>query len=529
MTTHPTLLLTTDGSARSAAQNSTRSRWACRAPLMVAAGLIFIITAFNLIRLVTAPAPRNPWEATEVLEAWRSLRGMPVYELTPAGHSTHVYGALVPWVQGKIFRLVGPNNVSGRMLSVVSGLALVALLAVTMRGESSAWYLLVAGAVILGSNNRSEQYFAENRPDMTALLFGAAGVLLIGLGQERRRWLYVVLGTACLVSGFFFKQTAFIFGAVPLVALVLRWRRPVRSEMILAAVPLAVSASVILALKIVNPTVYHYMIFAPKAFGLDWLRAVRCFWDLLIDSPLFLVLFCECIIFDSASIDRVPRLRWLFAVFAVAIPFSAITAGKVGGAPNSLLPALLAMTAFCALRLPRLFGSLRNLKSPLATRLLAAIFVALLMLMSTFPHMTRSRGWIARANPWDQEYKKAVRLVEMLPGTVICPEDPTIPLYAKGYAGQNIFSEFDTHLVNGEWPAVPPATFLASCQTADYVVEITEYWQKLLTDDLLQSLGFEPAPELAADLSCYRIWRRKPLEPAPILSRTALNETDIAH
>ena len=93
---------------------------------------------------------------------------MPVYELKPDGHSTHVYGALVPWVQGEIFRLVGPNNVSGRILSLVSGLAVVALLALTMRGEKTAWYLVVAGALILGSNNRSEQYFAENRPDMTA-------------------------------------------------------------------------------------------------------------------------------------------------------------------------------------------------------------------------------------------------------------------------------------------------------------------------------------------------------------------------
>ena len=515
-----------DQTSPSAEQPASRTPWVCRAPLLVAAAIICLVSAFNLARLVSAPAPRNPWEATEVIEAWRSFQGMPVYELTQEGHSTHVYGALVPWVQGEIFRLVGPNNVSGRMLSLLSGLAVVALLALTMRGEKSVWYLLVAGALILGSNNRSEQYFAENRPDMTALLFGAAGVLLIGLGQEGRRWLVVAIGTACLVTGFFFKQTAFIFGAVPVAALVLRWRRPERSEIVLAALPLVVSLGVIVALKVVNPTVYHYMIFVPKAFGLDWLRAVRCFWDLLIDSPLFLVLFVECIIFDTRSIERDPRLRWLFAVFAVTIPFSAITAGKVGGAPNSLLPALLAMTAFCALRLPRLFGSLRELKSPLPVRALSGAFVALLMLMSTFPHMTRSRGWIALKNPWDHEYGKAVKLVEKLPGTVICPEDPTIPLYAKGYAGQNIFLEFDTHLVNGEWPAVPPATFVANCRTADYVVDVTEYWQDLLKDDVLESLGFEPAPELAADLSCYRIWRRKPLELAPMSSRTALNETD---
>ena len=271
MTTARTAFSYASGFSRPVARALTRSPWLYRAPLLGAAGLICIVTTFNLFRLAIAPATRNPWEATEVIEAWRSSRGMPVYELAPEGHSTHVYGALVPWVQGQIFRVVGPNNVSGRLLSVISGLAVVALLAVTMRGERSAWYLVVAAALILGSNNRSEQYFAENRPDMTALLFGAAGVLLIAAGQERRRWLLTAIGTACLVTGFFFKQTAFIFGAVPLAALVLHWRRPDRSELILAGLPLAVSVGVILALKIVNPTVYHYMIYVPKAFGLDWI------------------------------------------------------------------------------------------------------------------------------------------------------------------------------------------------------------------------------------------------------------------
>jgi hypothetical protein len=81
MRIHATTRYTTVGSSRSAVQTAIRSSWVCRAPLVVAAGLIFIVTAFNLVRLVTAPAPRNPWEATEVVEAWRSSRGLPVYEL----------------------------------------------------------------------------------------------------------------------------------------------------------------------------------------------------------------------------------------------------------------------------------------------------------------------------------------------------------------------------------------------------------------------------------------------------------------
>src|SRR5580704_8157671 len=100
-------------------------RW----PLFFAAVLICAIGSVNLYRLTSAAAPRNPWESLEVVEAWRSLRGMPVYELPPDGHATHMYGAIVPWVQGEIFRWTGPNNLSGRLLSLGSALFLVTMLA----------------------------------------------------------------------------------------------------------------------------------------------------------------------------------------------------------------------------------------------------------------------------------------------------------------------------------------------------------------------------------------------------------------
>ncbi len=217
-------------------ENPTLVRWIwlSRAPLLLASALIVLLSAYSVSRLATANSPRDPWEATEVLDAWRSLRGLPVYELSPNGHSTHMYGALVPWVQGAIFRWVGPNNISGRILSLISALTAVTILAVTMRGRRSAWFLLIAEAAILGVNYRSGQYFAENRPDMTALMFASAGILLLGYGQENRRGHWVVVGTASLVVGFFFKQTAFIFAVVPLLALILRWRRPTASEFRLA-------------------------------------------------------------------------------------------------------------------------------------------------------------------------------------------------------------------------------------------------------------------------------------------------------
>ena len=171
-----------------------RGLWLCRAPLLAAAAAICLLSGFNLFRLMTAAAPRNPWEAIEIVEAWRSLQGMPVYELSRDGHATHMYGALVPWLQGEIFRWIGPNNVSGRALSLVSALLTVTVIALCMKNGRSLWYLVIGWAAILGVNHRSGHYFAENRPDMPALLFATLAMVLFWCGQERRRGLLFVLG-----------------------------------------------------------------------------------------------------------------------------------------------------------------------------------------------------------------------------------------------------------------------------------------------------------------------------------------------
>src|SRR5262249_2318914 len=270
-------------------------------------------------RLVTARSPRNPWESIEVLEGWRSLRGMPVYELATDGHATHMYGALVPWIQGEIFRWTGPNNISGRLLSLGAAVATVTLLALSVSGRRPVWELAIVWAGILGVNHRSGQYFAENRPDMPALFFAALAVLLMGSGLEARRGLSVVLGTACLALGFFLKQTVTIFAAVPLVALVLRGRRPTGSEIRLALLPPAVIGGVILGLKVLSPAVYHYMVEVPGAYAIDWPRVAKFAWELLLDSPLFLVLLGEWIVFDGGSLRADPRVLWLMAILAVAV------------------------------------------------------------------------------------------------------------------------------------------------------------------------------------------------------------------
>jgi hypothetical protein len=494
------------------------AHWSLRAPLLVAAVLIGLISASNIGRHLQARAPRDSWEAIEVMEAWRSLRGLPVYDLSPDGHATHFYGALVPWVQGEIFRWVGPNNVSGRVLTFVSALATIALIAVATRVKGSAWLPIVVCAALLGLNHRSGQYFVANRPDMTALFFATAAVMLMGLGVEKRRGGLVVASAACLIVGFFFKQTAAAFAAVPPIALTLRGRRPRRAEVLWALLPMAAVVGVILYLRAFCPAVYYYMIEVPGSYRIEWFRVLDGLaWRMLLASPLFLILVGEWLAADRGSLRDDPRMPWVVAVLAVAIPSSAAAYGKYGGATNSLLPALLAMIAFCALRIPTALHRLEGRVASRFARTLLGSFAAVLLFLTAFPRLQ----FMTDLPPWNTGYDKVVASVSGLRGTVVCPEDPTIPMYAKAHAGRALAAELDSHAAHGGWPDTVPETVVDEVRRADFLVDIRESWDDQLAERDLRRLGLEPADDLMPDVSSYRLWRRAAAAGARGTERTA--------
>ena len=317
----------------------------------------------------------------------------------------------------------------------------------------------------------------------------------------------VALGTIVLIAGFFFKQTVSILAAVPWLVLAMRWRKPSRSEAIAASIPLFAMALVPVILKLESPAVYHYMMEVPGAYRINWPRAVKFFWEMLLDSPLFLVLLGDWIVTARQTQERDPRMPWLLATLALTIPFAAISHAKVGGWPNSLLPALLAMTGFCVLRLPSVLRRVERIDSSRLRRAALGVFLAVLLLMTTFPHLTREHSLIIPRSPWDRDYHEAVAVARTLPGTVVCPEDPTIPLYASQYVGRNLFSEKDARADRGNWPRAMPEPVLAELAGADYVLDVTNYWGENVDETLLEELGYEGVSIRSLDPACYRVWR----------------------
>jgi hypothetical protein len=322
----------------------------------------------------------------------------------------------------------------------------------------------------------------------------------------------VIAGTGCLVAGFFFKQTAAIAAAVPLVALMLHGRRPTFTQALFAVFPLAVMVGLIQGMKVANPAMYRAMIVMPRAFGLNHTGTLRVAMELLIDYPLFAVAVADWVKHDPRPLRAQPRMLWTVATLAIAYPFSAVTAAKVGGTWNSLLPALLAMTALVVQRLPRITALLDDPAAPAPRRLALGGFLAALMLVGSFPHMTRKHGLInvSAREPVGPAYVRAIAGAAALPGTVVSPEDPTIALFATGRAGRNLYSEYDCHLVNGDYPRSPPAAARAEIQSADYLIDVRWYFNDLLDDAIIAPLGFERIDDPAFDDACYRLWRRAP-------------------
>src|SRR5262249_13989680 len=67
----------------------------------------------------------------------------------------------------------------------------------------------------------------------------------------------------------------------------------------------------------------------------------------------------------------------------------------------------------------------------------------------------------------------------------------------------------DAHPVAGTWSRRLPDGILAELRQADYVVDVHNYWDSHLGEEILRDLDFTPVAGVSLDQSCYRIWRRR--------------------
>jgi hypothetical protein len=267
-----------------------------------------------------------------------------------------------------------------------------------------------------------------------------------------------------------------------------------------AFAPLAVLTSAVLFTKAFSPLVYHYMIEVPAMNPVSRVRIVVECIAILSSVACFFVAFAEY----AASGERVEKKgAWLLAALPVTFVYSVVSTARVGGSLNSTLPVLTAFFAFTAWRLPRLLAFMEAPKLGTRWRLASSAILSLAITATMFVAYESDTG-LTRETHGDEHYWEAVRIARSLPGKVICFNDPTIPLYGKGYAGRQIFMEMDA----AGLPAAVPDYVMAEITSADYVIQVNKVFlgAQFIPDARLQSLGLRPVGYDELKGTAYTVW-----------------------
>ena len=433
--------------------------------LEAAVAIACIFNAFLIVRRLHWQCPLTPWEAGMVVDGWRALHGVPTYA---ADHATNMYGPLTNISSGLLFRLTGVNNYTLRLfeLACYCGAAIIVAFAVVPRG-----WRVISFAILAMTNIRTGSYWVMSNPDGAALLFIAAFVILAYKNRT-------ILASCALIVAVLFKQPSVAVAVIPIAAALPRPR-------LRDFVPIMAVGATLVVLPFASPLVFYYMFTVPRGTGYQWYRFAKAPVDLLVALPILLVAFTGW----KPSWSK-PE-QWL--VSAMVISFIACTtmSARGGSGLNSYMMFVFAALAFCCYRLPFLSGTLR-------------VF-SLSVLLTAFAYISMPIG-ASGEHQGDSSYSSVIAYVRSLPGKIVCPEDPTIPLYAKGYAGTSVNMEMDE---TRQYAHLPPRV-RNEVNTADWVLTSDSLFAgKWLPETDLIEMGFYRVDANTLRGSSYKLWRRQ--------------------
>ncbi len=508
----------------SAKKQTLADPW-CNLPFIAIGVVVFFIVSANLIFIiyrVLLPYPVDPFEAGIVTDAWRMLQGKAIYAIG-TDRPTHMYGPLITAVLAQAFELTGPALQVGRLVNVIPGIAAVVLLA-TIFGRSDRLTFAVSVVLLLAVNSRTEYYFVQTRPDTVSIFFATLALIVLYHGQESerkapRRVAIIMAGSALLVIATMFKQTAGVFVFVPALAMLAKSGKfSFRNQFLFAAIPMVGMLVTLGAIWYFAPGLWHLIVEVPG----EYKYSIRRFGEtavVLVSLPLFVLALMHWLLTDARDNWQLPRVRWLMAATICAILVSLAAVAKEGGDSNNLIPAFLTIGAFCAWRTPVALAFLRDDSRPLPIRIAAGILFGSLL----FGHAYRvpwALDWTALKDGYGGDDRPLVIAeARQLPGKVICPDDPTIPLMAKGYAGRTaVFEAHAFGLPNGDlvdWGTGRLQAVLKEIDSADYVIMIGQLpdstdpdTQRARQDALLQARGFIKSEFRTTSTPVYELWQR---------------------
>jgi hypothetical protein len=509
------------GYAEPRAFSALKNRWITAfalAPILFATAVSIWYSVGSLVHRLAMPFPQNPWESAILADAFRAANGQDVYERLTRGHATHLYGPLTSQVIGAVYRLTGPSLYTGRVINLIGALATCAIVLALFvpRRDWLTW--LVAAGLLLGLHYRGRAYFVETRPDMSAMLLATLSILCAYRAQPPDdaipRWGWYIPAVALALLAFLFKQTYAACAAVPVLAVLLtrRRREGFAGHFLLALSPLVAVAGALLLMKLVTPVVYFYTVQVPSMYEVSGPRLALASVRLITLSPLFLVLL-GWFIFSGQAASR--KMTWVLAAVAVGMAASIPAYAKRGGSYNSLLLGWVPMTVFCIALLPAALDRLRAMMSPVV-QVAGGLVIGVLILVGTFC-VEKSDLWNWTGAHGGAEYARVVEAVKGLNGRVVCPDDPTITMFAKASPGRSMEAELDANgrksFTTGLRDEIRRANWLITVHST--------YDDKPLNPRFLSSLGFRRVRDDERFSKTYGLWRRVKLSTAPATTRVA--------
>jgi len=448
--------------------------------------------------------PQDPWESIVIADAYRASVGLPVYTDPQIDHATHIYGPLLTYTIGLIFKLTGVNFIAGHLVPLVAIIWIIAALA-AIYFRRLPWVFAIAGvAVLMSFNLRTNTFFSQIKADMPALGISLLALILIFQAMEKGRWACYPLALVSFCGAYLFKQTAAMFTIVPLLSLLLRQRGSIRAWLAVAGPPAAIAA-LIFAIWVFAPNVHYHMITAVSRWPIQFGRLAVSPLRFVSFSPLPLVALCMMILIRPGISLSDPKLRWLVAACVGSLPGSFLAWSKLGGGLNSFLPALLPLNVISIVGIAAAWETI--CANPIS-RVRAHAFAWLMALVMMVGGVVTSQGELQALffdGHGDGHYPQVVERVRQLKGRVICPDDPTIPILALGQTGRSSWAEYDTMASQSV-----PDYFSTEVMGADYVVVVNSYALIVMTPEFLRALNFEPAGWGGADMGMYALWRKSP-------------------
>ena len=316
------------------------------------------------------------------------------------------YNPLFYWMSVLLVHFTGNGFICGRVITVLSSFSIVVclyfLLSRHVSGRLNAFLFSALFALIPTVTG----YWAEMRPDMTALFFEILGIFLALEGEkkaESARWPLRLAAVFCFLLAYFTKQTYFM-GAVSFF-IFLFLKKENKAALFLGLGYLAAGVFLTLALNHLTHGNFwmnqQMTVRKPFIWGL-FLRFISVF--LKANGPLAAAAVL------GAFLAMKDKKLSLFSIYLVLCVFWLFSLGKVGADSNYFLEILTVITILVCL----LFEKVQNQASPANLRLVASLVLAahlVFSLISIFLYYGQTRRTIIQSHAALDKITKVIRSV----------------------------------------------------------------------------------------------------------------------